>query len=122
MTGFVADAIIATVAELIETRQALAGLQKIWLSRRRFRANSASLRALDVLPHYPVLSIKRLADLLDVSFPQASNAIEQLEAVDILRERTGYRRNKIYTAPEALTVINRPFGEQPVLPGEAVEA
>jgi Fic family protein len=116
MIGFVADAIAATVAELDETRKALARLRGIWEGRRRFRANSASLRALDVLPNYPVITAGRLASLLEVSFPAASNAIGQLQEAGILRERTGYQRNRIFAAEEVLTVINRPFGEPPVLP------
>lgn len=119
MIGFVADAITATVAELDETRKALARLRTIWEARRRFRANSASLRALDVLPSYPVITMGRLASLLDVTFPAASTAIVQLQEVGILRERTGYQRNRIFAAEEVLTVINRPFGEAPVLPGDA---
>jgi Fic family protein len=116
MIGFVADAITATVNELMVTRQALARLREIWLSRRRFRASSAALRALDILPNYPVITVARLGSLLHVSQPQARQAIEQLQSVGILVERTGYRRNRLFVAKEALIVINRPFGEEPVLP------
>ncbi|MCQ4159872.1 Fic family protein [Roseomonas sp. GC11] len=119
MIGFIASAITATVAELDETRKALARLRAIWEARRRFRVNSASLRALDILPSYPVITTGRLAGLLGVTFPAASAAIGQLQEVGILRERTGYQRNRIFAAEEVLTVINRPFGEAPVLPGEA---
>jgi len=114
--GFVAEAITATVAELLATRVALRDLHTIWLSRRRFRSGSAALRALDVLPHYPVLTTARLASLLDVSTPQANQAIAQLIEAGILNERTGYRRNRLFAATEALSVINRPFGEEPALP------
>ena len=114
--GFVADAITGTVDELLATRQALADLRTIWLSRRRFRAGSAALRALHILPHYPVITVGRLAALLHVSWPQAGQAVEQLAGAGILTERTGYRRNRLFAAREALSVINRPFGEEPVLP------
>jgi Fic family protein len=121
MIGFMADAIVGTVTEVMRTRTALRQLQPIWRARRRFRAGSAALRTLDLLPHYPVLTIGRLAGLLGVSWPQASQAIGQLVEVGILRERTGYRRNRLFSAPEVLTILNRPFGEEPILPGAEEE-
>ncbi len=114
--GFIAEAITATVAELLATRAALRELHTVWLSRRKFRAGSAALRALDVLPHHPILTTARLASVLQVSAPQANQAIAQLIEAGILHERTGYRRNRLFAATEALSVINRPFGEDPVLP------
>lgn len=63
--------------------------------RRKFRRGSASLRALDLLPHYPVLTVKRLASLLDITVPAASQAVEQLVENKILNERTGYARNRV---------------------------
>jgi Fic family protein len=117
--GFLADAIVGTADEILITRDALATLSKLWHERRKFRQGSAALRALDVLPHYPVLTIKRLADILAVSVPAANQAIDQLVEGGMLNERTGYARNRVFVSPEALTIINRPFGEAPILPGEA---
>jgi len=110
------DAVTASVAELLATRRALQELRTMWLSRRRFRAGSAALRALDVLPHYPVRTTGRLASVLGVSLAQATQALRQLMEAGILTERTGYRRNRLFVATEALSIINRPFGEEPVLP------
>lgn len=108
--GFMSDAIVATAQELHITRQALAELSGNWRTRRRFRVGSASTRALDILPAYPLITAGRLADMLGVAFPSANAAIEQLLEADILRERTGYRRNRVFLAHEALHIINRPFG------------
>lgn len=119
LVGFLADAVIATVAELLATRTALAELRNIWLGRRDFRRGSASYLALDWLPHYPVLTVKRLAKILDVSFKTAAQAVDQLVDSGILAERTGYARNRIFAATEALSIINRPFGAEPILPASA---
>lgn len=116
MVGFLADAVVGSTRELMATRAALSTLTALWKGRRQFRAGSSALRALDVLPQYPVVTVGRLAELLAVSFPAASKAIEQLCEVRILRERTGYSRNRIFSAPEALSVMNRPFGATPILP------
>ncbi|MDE5445601.1 Fic family protein [Bradyrhizobium sp. CSA207] len=114
--GFMADAVVGTTDELLRTREALATLGAMWRERRKFRQGSASLRALDVLPHYPVLTVKRLAKLLDITVQAASQAVDQLVERKILVERTGYARNRVFTAPDALSIINRPFGEDPILP------
>lgn len=122
IAGFLADAIVGTADELLVTRSALTELTGIWRKRRRFREGSAALGSLDQLTHYPVLTIKRLADLLQVSVTAASQAVDQLIEAGILVERTGYERNRVFAAPEALTVVNRPFGEAPILPDKTTSA
>ncbi len=117
VVGYLADAVVGTVEELMITRAALAELRRVWLGRRRFRSASAALRALDVLPHYPVITVKRLATILGVTFEAASSAVDQLVTCRILEERTGHRRNRHFAAVEALRIINRPFGAEPALPG-----
>ena len=114
--GFMADAMTGTVNELVVTREALSKLRELWQARRKFRRESAALKALDLLPHYPVLTIRRLANILGVSVPAATQAIAQLLEAGVLKERTGYKRNRVFAAPEALSIINRPFGETPLLP------
>ncbi|XSC48350.1 Fic family protein [Bradyrhizobium sp. RDT10] len=116
---FMAEAVTGTVEELMKTRSALSELSELWRGRRKFRKGSAAARALDELPHYPVLTAKRLGELLEISPPQAHQAIAQLEEAGILAERTGYSRNRVYAANDALNIINRPFGEQPILPDES---
>jgi Fic family protein len=103
----VSDAIVATVNELLTTRDALRRLGAIWRNRRKFRKDSGAERALDVLPHYPVLTIRRASRLLDISTPAATTAVEQLIEAGILVERTGYARNRVFTATDALTIIDR---------------
>lgn len=118
LTGFLCNAITATVNELFATRHALQMLTDRWEERRQFRKGSAALLALTLLPHYPVLTMKRLATLVDVSIPAATNAIGQLVEEGILNERTGYSRNRIFVATEALQIINRPFGAEPIIPNQ----
>jgi hypothetical protein len=102
MGGFLADAVVGSTTELMTTRTALSRLEALWRDRRRFRAGSSALGALAIRPRYPVVTIRRLAEFLNVSFPAASKAIRQLCDIGILQERTGYSRNQIFSAPEAL--------------------
>lgn len=113
-TAFMADAISGTVAELLVTRKALKTLETSWARRRKFRSGSAAARSLGLLASYPVITAKRLGALLKVSYPAAMTAIEQLSDAGILQEKTGYKRNRVFVAPEVLTIINRPFGEVPL--------
>ena len=122
VVGFVGKAVTGTVDELMTTRDALTQLRRAWQRRGKFRGNSAASNALDVVPHYPVLTINRLKQVLGVSFPAARTAINYLTSLGILEERTGYQRNRIFVSSEALAIINRPFGDAPNLPAEPDEA
>lgn len=108
---FMANAIKESVHELKRLRNDLTELREDWLQRDKLREGSAARRALDVLHEYPVLTVGRLAKLLDVSFPAASNAVDKLMEIGILTEKTGYTRNRVFTAPDAVSLLNRPFGE-----------
>jgi Fic family protein len=110
LAGYFAQAVVASEKELLATKAALERVQASWLSRRRFRANSAALHMLAIIPHYPVTTIGRMASLLGVSFVAAKTGIDQLVEARILVERTGYRRNRVFSAPEILEILNRPFG------------
>lgn len=110
LIGFFCDAVVATAQEMLNTRDALESLRQNWLSRRKFRKNSAALRALDLLPHFPVITARRLGEKLGVSPPQAQLAVDQLQNIGVLTERTGHARNRIFVAREALALFNRPFG------------
>lgn len=119
LTILLADAVTETVHEFKRLRGDLKSLRDQWLTRFSFRAGSAALATLNLLHEYPVLTIRRLEQLLGVSFPAASGAVERLIQTGILVEKTGYARNRIFTAPEAVKLLNRPFGEtyEPASPG-----
>lgn len=110
MVGFMADATTGTVAEIKRTRADLAALGDSWRTRRSFRADSAALKTLRFLHEYPIVTIGRLQQLLGVSFPAASSAARQLVDIGVLAERTGYKRNRLFAAEEAIRILNRPFG------------
>jgi Fic family protein len=111
--GFIAGAIVGTVDELMVTRDALSNLANAWKQKSQSRRNSSAALALEMLPHYPVITVKRLADLLSVSIPAAARAAKQLTDSGILTEQTGYHRNRVFVALEVLSILNRPFGADP---------
>jgi Fic family protein len=112
--GFMAEAIVETASHIEATHNALQTLRMDWVERRKYRRNSAALRALELLPRYPMLTVSRLQSMLGISAPTANQAVDQLMEVNILKERTGYKRNRVFVASEVLEIINRPFGESTV--------
>ena len=59
------------------------------------------------------LTIKHLARELDVSFQAASTALKALVEKGIVRERTGQSRYRVFAAEEVISLLARPFGEDP---------
>jgi Fic family protein len=53
-------------------------------------------KLLDLLFQAPLISITLAADLLECTYVTASNLIRDLERLEILREITGHRRNRLY--------------------------
>jgi len=119
LISFLSDAITGSVEELLATRAALKALRQQWLTRRRFRANSAAVRMIDILVDYPVTTARRMAERLGLSMPATLTGIGQLVEAGIMHERTGHRRNRIFAASEVLALLNRPFGSEIMLPGKA---
>ncbi|HPH97268.1 MAG TPA: Fic family protein [Anaerolineaceae bacterium] len=68
--------------------------------------NSDRMAAIvDFLFSRPILSIRQAADGLDIPFKAAQDYIEKLEQAGILREITGYARNRIYRSDEILKAV-----------------
>lgn len=69
------------------------------------RADSAVARLLTQLPEAPVVTATTLAKILDVSFPAASAALEELRQAEILTTTSIERGAKAYIAREVLDLI-----------------
>jgi Fic family protein len=116
LVQLISEAIIASVKEAGQTIDALHRLRDVWSARRRFRKGSAAAQALDLLAAYPVITVRRMARLLGVTYAAANAGAAQLLEAGILTEHTGHRRNRVFVAREALGVFNRPFGDAPETP------
>jgi Fic family protein len=100
------QAIIAAVAKAENAHQQLTDLQARWRALKKWRRNSGAERALALLPARPVVTRKSLAAKLGVSEHAAGEAIGKLIEVAVLKERTGYRRNRMFVASEVLRIFN----------------
>ena len=113
---FLSAAILATVEEAETTFAAIGQLAPVWAKRGKFRKGSAAMRALGVLPGYPIVTARRLSNELKLSFKSANEGIAQLVGAGVLTELTGHRRNRLFAARDVLRIFNRSFGEEPDLP------
>jgi hypothetical protein len=69
------------------------------------RAGSA-LRVHDALKARPISSMPELSRTTGLSFPAASSAMELLIELDIAREPTGRRRNRLFVYDRYLARLN----------------
>ena len=67
---------------------------------------AASLVLIDALFERPVLTIKRVRALAQVTTPTASAHLKRLEEAGIVSEQTGRPRNRIYLAPELVRAVH----------------
>ncbi len=115
MVEFICDAISASHREAQITRKLILSLPDDWRARGQFRQGSAADRSLALLLGRPILTAKMLQDSLEVSPVAAQRAISQLRDAGILRERTGFKRNRVFAAEEVIQILSRRFGEDPSL-------
>jgi Fic family protein len=78
-------------------------------------------RALDVLFEQPVVTAKSLASSLDVTFATANGLIDAFVDLEILKEKTGFRRNRRFDFDPYLKLFSDP-GDAPPPPGSVTRA
>jgi Fic family protein len=76
------------------------------------RAAPSALRVLAALRKRPVLTLKHLCNVHEMTFPTASKAIQCLVDARIARELTGQRRNRVFVYDGYLQILNE--GGQPL--------
>lgn len=68
------------------------------------RSTATALRLAERLLDRPYVTAPLVARLLDVTFPTAQKAIDDLQDYDVLEEITGQRRNRVYAAPSVIEI------------------
>ena len=106
--------IIATAQEAADTARAIVEFRAAhqMLVRDEGLARHG-LRLLDLLFSRPVVNVRWVQEELDVTFPTASSLLARFEAVGILQETTGRKRNRRFRySPyvEPLRVVSRESG------------
>ncbi len=101
-------------------RDAIGQSQAIFAVRDRYRERldkrHRALSLLDALFTNPYTTVGRAVEHLSVSVPTAQKTIDELVAVNMLREASGRERGRYWTAPPILKVVNDPFGSSTARP------
>lgn len=71
------------------------------------KAGPASYRLFEMLPMMPRFTIERVRQQLDTSFPTATAAIKLLEALGIVTEMTGQKKNRNYSYQAYVELLSR---------------
>ena len=61
------------------------------------KANAVSYRLFELLPTMPRLSVDRVCEAVQTTFPTANAAVKLLEEVGILTELTGQKKNRTFS-------------------------
>ncbi len=71
------------------------------------RAASTTLLVFQAFKHRPLLTLRHVCEETHLSFPAASKAVERLERLDIVREITGRRRDRVFAYQEYVAILNQ---------------
>ncbi len=105
LVRFFAEATIEAVDQAEHVRGQLETIKDRWHTDLGKRKNTAKA-LLDILIGHPVVTSRRVQELLKVSQPTADNALKRLAAAKVLNERTGYRRNRVFVATNVLQIYH----------------
>jgi Fic family protein len=95
-----ADEAWRTARSILELQQR----HRVLLQARKASVNM--VRVHDLLWRYPIVTIAFLQRELSLTFPGASGIVQRLEKLGILRESTGYRRNRRFVYADYLRLFN----------------
>lgn len=70
------------------------------------RVASSMLRVFRVLCGHPLVNLNQVCDSTGLSFPAAARAMQTLEGLNIVREVTGQRRNRVFAYQDYLNILS----------------
>lgn len=98
---------------IVQGERAIESAKKIIDQRETYRSQLQSLKVspstlalLDLTFVSPFLSVRAASKRLDISFPTAQKALDQLQSIGILEEATGQKRNRFYVARQLLNLLD----------------
>ncbi|WP_188860658.1 Fic family protein [Marinobacterium nitratireducens] len=106
---FFVDAVSATAAQAVSTAQKLNQLRaahKMTIQGLGRMSGSAGL-ILDAFFEHPIASIARLVQSTQLTPATIARVLERLEALGMVREMTGQKRNRIYAYSDYIEILNQ---------------
>jgi Fic family protein len=86
----------SVATEATERAKSIIALREKWQMKLAGQGRSSGNlhRALDVLFKQPIITIAKLAETMDITFPTSTALIERLCKLGALAEGTGFKRNR----------------------------
>lgn len=104
---FFLEGVAEQSSDVVERSGLLIALRQQYRERAQTaRASALTLQLVDELFQTPGLTIPGAQARLGVTYASALRGVERLVALGILKEVTGQQRNRVYLAPEILSIIN----------------
>lgn len=110
--SFLSQAVVVSCNESIQIANALLAMRNAWEQKlSHTRRDSSSRKLANLLIGYPVMTVNRASELLEVSFVAANNAIRDLVSQGILSEPQS-ARNRIFVARDVIDLLNQPTNNE----------
>jgi Fic family protein len=111
---FFLEGVVDTAQNAVQTAQRLVALfkedtQKI---QRAGRVANTALRVFNALCEHPILTLNEARRRTGLTFPSVANGMEALAKLNIAREITGQKRNRIFAYDRYLTILTE--GTEPI--------
>ena len=103
-----------TASNAVQTARRLVALFKEDAERVQSlgRAAASTLRLLHVLCERPIMTLNEVCRRTHLSFPTATKGMNALVKLEIVRELTGQRRNRVFAYDRYLAILNE--GTEPL--------
>lgn len=113
---FFLEGISATATSAVDTAQRLVALFKEDTARVQAAGRGAAtmLRVLQSLHERPVITLKEASRRTGLSFPTSAKGMTALMNIGVVRELTGYRRNRVFAYDRYLAILGE--GTEPISP------
>ena len=106
--GFLAKAVEASCRDAIQTAEDLLAIRARWArTLSHLRSDASAQSALDIILGNPVITANLLKERLQVSFPAANTAIEQLLEQQILKPIDKIGRSRAFVAHEVIARLDQ---------------
>lgn len=106
--SFFFEGVAATATSAVAGIEALSVLVRTDRARieKQGRRAGSALRVHDAFKARPILSLPAISRATGLSFPAAASAVELLASLNIVRELTGKRRNRLFVYASLLEILN----------------
>ncbi len=94
---------IKTFNALVKLRENIEKKKISTLGKRR----TLAMQLLELLYSKPVITVSEIIDALEVSKPTANSLVKDFVRLKILKERTGFRRNRVFVFEEYLNLFRK---------------